>query len=488
MWTPARGPSDDPARLLGGDRLVGEAVRTSGSSRSTSRSTIPRLSIPGCASSTATARHRHRGRAHRRPGPPPPPRTGVGRADADRRPTRTLQNKRPPPSPTAPRRRLQQARFSSATDAWRGCRHEVEGVRAPQFRRLLEECERYRTVVLPTEHPAASITYFGPAAANLALAYRITGQQHYLDELRRWLAPPLSFPHWGKANMPDHDLDAGWLLHGLAPGLRLGRGRPARGRAQPRSPTSCCSRAGGSTSSRWKPKATGGRARTGRTTTGSATPVWPRRLRTGGLRSGDPGLDRAGQGPTSARCSGMLPEDGSNYEGVVYWRYGVPWLVNYLDVLEDAEGIDLFAASDYLRETFWYRLYQAAPDFERIIDHGDCHDRRSGHSVAMYYKLAAEVPHRQAQWLADQVSRAVLLARGLRERRQARRTSRGLPGTALVRPHGGAVQAPSRCRCRATSPTSAWSWAAPRGTTTPQWSRSRQRPAAGTRPGGRRTS
>ena len=40
----------------------------------------------------------------------------------------------------------------------------------------------------------ASITYFGPAAANLALAFRLTGQQHYLAELRRWLAPPLSFP------------------------------------------------------------------------------------------------------------------------------------------------------------------------------------------------------------------------------------------------------------------------------------------------------
>ena len=100
----------------------------------------------------------------------------------------------------------------------------------------------------------------------------------------------------------------------------------------------------------------------------------------------------------------QLPEDGSNCEGVVYWRYGVPWLVSYLDVLEAAEGIDLFGESDYLRETFWYRLYQAAPDFERIIDHGDCHDRRSGHSVAMYYKLASKYRIGEAQWLADQVT------------------------------------------------------------------------------------
>ena len=58
----------------------------------------------------------------------------------------------------------------------------------------------------------------------------------------------------------------------------------------------------------------------------------------------------------------MLPDDGSNNEGVVYWRYGVPWIVSYLDVLKSTEGIDWFARSTYLRETFWYRLYQAAPD------------------------------------------------------------------------------------------------------------------------------
>ena len=282
-------------------------------------------------------------------------------------------------------------------------REEVDGVRAPQFRRLLEECERYRTVPLPTEHPSSSITYFGPAAANLALAFRITGHQHYLDELRRWLAAPVSFPHWGKAHMPDHDLDAGWLCHGL--GLAYawaGDALPDDERTaladklllQGRRLYDFAVESEGDwwSSSYWQNHnwiCYAGLATAGYVLADVApeTREWTERAKT-----------------NFREVFRLLPEDGSNCEGVVYWRYGVPWLASYLDVLESAEGIDLFPESDYLRETFWFRLYQAAPDLERIIDHGDCHDRRSGHSVALYYKLASKYRLGEAQWLADEVS------------------------------------------------------------------------------------
>ena len=154
-------------------------------------------------------------------------------------------------------------------------RRELHDVRRPQLRRLLEECERLRGEVLPTEPPNASITYFGPASANLALAYRLTGQEHYLTELRRYLAPPLSFPHWGKAHMPDHDLDAAWLLHGLALAYSwAGDALPEDERAALRDKlilqgTRMYDFA------RRSPRAAGGPRRTGRTTTGSATPGWP---------------------------------------------------------------------------------------------------------------------------------------------------------------------------------------------------------------------
>lgn len=282
-------------------------------------------------------------------------------------------------------------------------RAELHGVRNAQFRRLVDECERYTSLPLPDEHPLASITYLGAAAANLALAHRLTGQPHYLDELRRWLVPALSFPHWGRANMPDHDLDAGWLLHGL--GLAYswaGDALEPEERAALRDKLVLQgtrlydfareSEGGWWSSSYWQNHnwiCYAGLATAGYALRDEHEPArqWTERAK-----------------DNFATVLGMLPDDGSNNEGVVYWRYGVPWIVTYLDVLKSTEGIDWFTRSNYLRETFWYRLYQAAPDLERIVNHGDCHDRRSGHPVAMYYKLAAEYRIPQCQWLADKVA------------------------------------------------------------------------------------
>ena len=282
-------------------------------------------------------------------------------------------------------------------------RRELAGVRAPQLRRLLDECERYRSVELPTEHPLASITYLGAAAANLALAHRLTGQPQYLTELRRWVRTAVSFPHWGKANLPDHDLDAGWLLHGLALAYSWS------GSAMPEDER---------TALRDKLVLQGTRLYTFAVTSEGrwwSSSFWQNHnwICYAGLATA--GYVLTAEHPEAAAWTArakdnfstvldMLPEDGSNNEGVVYWRYGVPWIVSYLDVLRAAEGIDWFPRSSYLRETFWYRLHQSAPDLERIIDHGDCHDRRSGHSVALYSKLAAEYRIPQAQWLARTVS------------------------------------------------------------------------------------
>lgn len=282
-------------------------------------------------------------------------------------------------------------------------RADLGGVRSPQLRRLLEECERLKHVPLPVEHPSASITYFGPASANLALAFRLTRQPQYLAELRRWLTPPLAFPHWGKAHMPDHDLDAGWLLHGLSLAFAwAGDALPPAERAALRDRlvlqgTRMHEFAVASEGEWW------------------ASSYWQNHnwicfagLATAGYVLGDE-HPAASAWTALAKANfdtvlDLLPTDGSNHEGAVYWRYGEPWLVTYLDVLRAAEGVDWFPRSDHLRETFWFRLHQSAPDLERIVDHGDCHDRRSGHSVALYRKLAAEYRIPEAQWFADLVS------------------------------------------------------------------------------------
>jgi len=40
----------------------------------------------------------------------------------------------------------------------------------------------------------------------------------------------------------------------------------------------------------------------------------------------------------------MMADDGSDYEGVVYWRYGTIWTAIYFDLLKDQEGDNLFEA------------------------------------------------------------------------------------------------------------------------------------------------
>jgi len=281
-------------------------------------------------------------------------------------------------------------------------RDEIRDVRAAQFRRLLDQCEYYAGETPPSEHPQASITYLGPASAGFALAYRLTDQPGYLDQARRWIAAAVSYPHWGRAHLPDHDLDAGWLLHGLALAYDwLGDALPEPERTALRDKLilqgdrmyQYAVQTEGSwwSSSYWQNH--NWICYAGLTTAGYA------------LRHEHP---PAWQWTERARhnfraVAELLPADGSGSEGVVYWRYGVPWLAVAFDLISDQDGEDLFQACAFLRHTFFYRLHQSAPGWEHIVDHGDCHDRRSGHSLALYHKLAGEYRIPQAQWLAERV-------------------------------------------------------------------------------------
>ncbi|HEX4248667.1 MAG TPA: DUF4962 domain-containing protein [Pseudonocardia sp.] len=281
-------------------------------------------------------------------------------------------------------------------------RDEIRGVRAAQFRRLLDQCEYYTAESPPPEHPEASITYLGPASAGFALAYRLTDQPAYLEQARRWIAAAVSYPHWGRAHLPDHDLDAGWLLHGLSLAYDwLGDALPEPERTALRDKLilqgdrvyqyAVDTEGTWWSSSYWQNH--NWICYAGLTTAGYA------------LRHEHP---PAWQWTERARhnfraVAELLPADGSGSEGVVYWRYGVPWLAVAFDIIRDQDGEDLFQACAFLRHTFFYRLHQSAPGWEYIVDHGDCHDRRSGHSLALYHKLAGEYRIPQAQWLAERV-------------------------------------------------------------------------------------
>ncbi|MFB7342258.1 hypothetical protein ACFCZ6_19600 [Streptomyces hydrogenans] len=276
------------------------------------------------------------------------------------------------------------------------------GPRPVQRRRVEEEARRMRTLTPPAVHPTASITWLGPAAANTALAYRISGDPGHLAECARWLTAAARLPHWGKAHLPDHDLDAAWLLHGTALALHwTGEALPEDIRSLVRDKLllqgsrlyayAVATEGGWWSSSYWQ----------------NHNWICHAGLATAGYVLGrEDWTDRA-KGNLGTVLD-LLPDDGSHAEGVVYWRYGVPWLAIHLDLLQEAEGTDWWERGGFLRNTFRFRLHQSAPGHARIVDHGDCHDRRSGHSAALYHRLAARYGIAEAQWLGDLVTRDLL--------------------------------------------------------------------------------
>jgi len=78
------------------------------------------------------------------------------------------------------------------------------------------------------------------------------------------------------------------------------------------------------------------------------------------------------------------------------------FLLTSADLICTDDGPNYFE-TDFLKNTFYYRLYQSAPNWEENINFGDTHDRRSSHSICAYYKLASEHKNGHAQWLAELV-------------------------------------------------------------------------------------
>ncbi|GKX29412.1 hypothetical protein SH1V18_18920 [Vallitalea longa] len=281
-------------------------------------------------------------------------------------------------------------------------RKEIKTTKADFFKRLYEQCRLYANAQLPEEHPKASTTYMGMGCANLSLAYLLTKQQHYLDEARRWIFTCVNYPHWGNAHLVDVDLSAAWILFGLGlsydwlkDDLEVEERKKLREKIILQAEIMY----------KFKVETEG----EGWSTNYFQNHNWINLtgLATAGYALADE-YPRAQKWIDSAKENfdfvySVLANDGSDYEGVVYWRYGAMWLFIYAHLLKEREGIDYFRKCDFLKNTFYYRLYQAAPNLEEQINFGDCHDRRSGHSTAIYYKVAAEYNNGHAQKLANLV-------------------------------------------------------------------------------------
>ncbi len=279
-------------------------------------------------------------------------------------------------------------------DEWRRL---AESSHSSQYQQLLKQADSHHDTLPPAEHPSDSITYIGTAVLNLALARLLCRKVVYLESARRWMARAIAYPHWGKERMPDHDLDAAWLLFGLSLGYDWLKGElPPDERAALRDKLILQAKKlyefALETEGNWWSSA-----------------YWQNHnwICYGGLATAAYALrdefSEAGKWAARARDNlahalAYMPEDGSNYEGPVYWRYGVIWFLIHADLLQQETGENLHD-SPFLRNTFFYRLYLSGPNLIDTANFGDCHDRRSAHTAAVYARLADLYGIGEAQWL-----------------------------------------------------------------------------------------
>ncbi|MDY5931087.1 MAG: DUF4962 domain-containing protein [Candidatus Ornithospirochaeta sp.] len=271
-----------------------------------------------------------------------------------------------------------------------------------QIERLRTECQRCMDTELPAVHPKKSTTYMGISIFNLALMYRISGDRRYFDEAMRWIDTVVSYPDWGNAHLVNLDLSAAWILFGLSIGYDWLRDEMDE---------------------EYRKKVSAKLSRHARLIYEYAVShdrdSWPIEYWQNHNWIDFTGLAAAGyalEGEDDnapiyrkaalddfTRVFSLMADDGSNYEGVVYWRYGGMWLFVYAYLIREMEGIDFFSSSGYLQNTFYYKLYQSSGSLHMGIDHGDCHDHYSSNPVCVYYLYASVYRDGYAQTVGNKI-------------------------------------------------------------------------------------
>ncbi|WP_058484931.1 DUF4962 domain-containing protein [Defluviitalea phaphyphila] len=285
-------------------------------------------------------------------------------------------------------------------------RNEKLTIRKSHLIRLLEQCKWYESQKLAKEHPPTSITYMGMAAANLSLAYLLTEQEQYLEEAKRWIFTACRYERWGYGFLVDVDLSASWLLFGfglaynwigdklkpeekqefldkliLQGNKMYNYGEENRG--------NCWS------TDYWQNH--NWINYTGLLTTAYA--IVPE------YKEAQKWIDTIKD--NFDKVFNWMPQDGSDYEGTGYWRYAINFLLAAADLIRQKEGIDYFN-TPFLKNTFYFRLYQSAPNWEENVNFADVHDTRSSNSISAYYKIASEYNNGYAQWFGNLVKNKFL--------------------------------------------------------------------------------
>jgi hypothetical protein len=215
------------------------------------------------------------------------------------------------------------------------------------------EADAFLRVPLPADRSKAHNAYrsHGKMVAGLALAYRITGEQAYLDAALRWLTGLVRFDSWdGSAHLGRAAFATGvslaydWLYDQLAPDER------ALIRARLLKEGAILHEALGAT-----PRLLSNHCHNelcGLAMIGYA--LW------GEAAEAEPFARRAEE--VARQVLEHAPLDGAWSEGVSYWGYGHSYFLRMLEARRLLGRGDAFASSDFLRRTGDYFVYLALPE------------------------------------------------------------------------------------------------------------------------------
>lgn len=286
-------------------------------------------------------------------------------------------------------------------------KEESLGSKKHQFELLINQTNSYFNQELTKEHPPKSTTYMGMAIANLSFSFLLTNDIKYYNEAVRWIKTVIGYEKWGHAHLVNVDLSASWIMFGLSLSydwikdhmdLELKKQVEDKLNLQ------------ATIMYEYRQKTYG----KGWSTNFFQNHNW---INLTGLAAAAFALGDLNPNTSNwlKVCEDnfnevypYLPQDGSYYEGVVYWRYGAMWLHMYAHLIKTETGFDYFKKVPFLHQTIYYRIYQAVPNLMETANFGDTHDTGSASSTAFFYKIASEYNDGYAQELGHIVENEFL--------------------------------------------------------------------------------
>lgn len=256
-----------------------------------------------------------------------------------------------------------------------------------------------------TDSTFSALANYIPAAA---MAYRLTGEEKYLEGAVKWISQTCAYPQWENPERPDlatgHTLMAlglayDWLCDDMD--------------AQTRAALKACLLKEGNRVYQFVEQD----YRTYWNRAWLQNHMW---IAVSGMacagmalfdeeKSVLPWLQRANNHFSTTMS--MLPADGVNHEGVDYFFYGMESLFMYTYLSKTVLGTDMFDtaffqnAADYVLYSFYPRNGWSSDGYFQTF--GDCTGAGNILDQSLYL-LASETGNKQAQWLAKEVGEAGL--------------------------------------------------------------------------------